>query len=37
MKYLVAKLVAASFFVFEAVSQSTLDPKNPAWGWSDFQ
>jgi hypothetical protein len=37
MKYLIAKLVAASFFVFEAVSQSTLDPTNPTWGWTDYK
>jgi hypothetical protein len=36
MKYLIAKLVAASFFVFEAVGQ-TIDPKNPGWGWADYK
>lgn len=37
MKYLIAKLIAASFVVCEAVSQSTLDPTNPTWGWSDYK
>jgi len=37
MKYLIAKLITASFVVFEAASQSTLDPTNPTWGWSDYK
>jgi hypothetical protein len=37
MKYLIAKLVAASFFIFEAVTQSAIDPKDAAWGWQDYK
>ncbi len=37
MKYLIAKLIAASFFIFEAVSQPGLDPSDPAWGWSEYK
>jgi hypothetical protein len=37
MKYLVAKLLAASFFVFEAVCQSAINPSDPAWGWDEFK
>lgn len=37
MKYLIAKLVAASFLVCEVVGQLALDPKNPQWGWADYK
>ena len=37
MKYLIAKLIAASLIVSEVASQSGLDPTNPTWGWSDYK
>ncbi len=37
MKYLIAKLVAASFFVFEAVAQSSINPSDQGWGWTDYK
>ena len=37
MKYLTAKLFAASFLVLGAFSQATIDPTNANWGWSDYK
>lgn len=37
MKYLIAKLVAASFVILEGVSQAALDPTNAAWGWTEYK
>jgi hypothetical protein len=37
MKYLTAKLLAASLLVCGAFSQSTINPSDPTWGWDDFK
>lgn len=37
MKYLSAKFLLASFFVLGAVSQSTINPSDPTWGWADYK
>lgn len=33
MKY----LILTSVFVFGALSQNTIDPKDTKWGWSDYK
>jgi hypothetical protein len=33
MKY----LIFASVFVLGALSQTTIDPKDSNWGWSDYK
>jgi len=37
MKYLTAKFFTASFLVLGALSQSTINPTDPSWGWDDYK
>jgi len=37
MKYLIAKLIAASLLIFEAASQSAINLSDPSWGWDDYK
>ena len=37
MKYLSSKALLASFLVIGGLTQTTIDPTNPQWGWSDYK
>lgn len=37
MKYLTAKIIAASLLVIGSFSQATINPQDPTWGWDEFK